>query len=266
MSEQVNLWKTEWETYKLVRNSDEPLAEEEFINGLLVNKLVKENEINRDNKIITIANKEISYKLDVPSAEEVVTSDLAPSIVQSEITSSKLKVQVQKPEGLGEDVEYTYTIKKVKRGEEDTIVQTQTAKETSFTFTSLEQHTDYLIEVSTANINGTIYSGSCSGNTYNNLNIYLAEEGIVRTTSNITSLGKGAVFNCYGGPGLVVEIYARIASNLVLLNRWTEEHDSEGDFRFGSSYGMYSIGCPGGYDPYSSSCYIESISVSDITR
>jgi len=198
VNEEVQLWKIDWETYNLVGNVNKPLEEEEFIEKLLTNKLVNENEIDRDKKIITISNKEISYKLDVQANEEVVISELPTSIVASDTTSSKLKVQVQKPESLGEDVEYTYTIKKKDTSETENIIQTHTVNETSFTFTSLEEKTDYLIEVSTSNVNGTIYKGSCNANTYAELKINLPKMSIYRRTNSI-SCAKSLIY-CEGGP------------------------------------------------------------------
>jgi len=182
VNEQVQLWKIDWETYNLVGSENKPLEEDEFLEKLLTNQLVNENEIDRENKIITIANKEINYTLKVQSPEEIVIADLPTSIVTADTTSSKLRVQVQKPEGIGENVEYTYTIKKANSDDPESVVQTQTVKDTSYLFESLEAATDYIIEVSTSNVNGTIYKGSCAGNTYNKLEIDLPS-GIYRSTS-----------------------------------------------------------------------------------
>ena len=70
VEEKVNLWKTE---KKMAEHTKQEVKEEEqMLQELLDEKLVYENEINRENKIITIGDREISYKLE----EQTVTPSL----------------------------------------------------------------------------------------------------------------------------------------------------------------------------------------------
>ena len=74
VEEKVNLWKTE---KKMAEHTKQEVKEEEqMLQELLDEKLVYENEINRENKIITIEDRQISYnvedKTEAPSLNGVI--------------------------------------------------------------------------------------------------------------------------------------------------------------------------------------------------
>lgn len=62
VEEVVNLWKIEWTTYNEI-GSIEPENEETMLTKLKNDKLVNENEINRENKTISIGSKIINYDI-----------------------------------------------------------------------------------------------------------------------------------------------------------------------------------------------------------
>jgi len=261
VDEQIQLWKMDWKIYNSTENSQKPLEEEEFLENLKADKLVNENEINEEQKTITIANKEISYKLDLQASEEIINAELVANIVTADTTSSKIKVQIEKPENLKEDTEFTYIIKKIDLDKTETIVQTKTVKESSYEFTSLEAATDYLIEVSTQNINGTIYKGTCTGNTYYGLLINLPNR-IARLSDQIAAL-KNMNFYFSGGPGLTIS--ARINGKIEILEEINTELASSD--KYGVVWRTVLLRPPSGYDKYNSgNCCIEEIMVTDVTR
>ena len=65
VDEEVKLWKTEWYIYNTVGWDTQPISENEFLQKLQEENLVKQEEINKETEVITIGDKTISYGEDV---------------------------------------------------------------------------------------------------------------------------------------------------------------------------------------------------------
>ncbi len=70
VEEKIKLWKTEYQTSKYI-DGMQVKKEDEMLNELLDQKLIFNEEIDKENKIITIGSKEINYKLEDITIKEI---------------------------------------------------------------------------------------------------------------------------------------------------------------------------------------------------